>query len=262
MVEPPFALHSLLEDRPFLEGKASFWIVVAAVLGYLLLSFTNPARRFYKDGWRCLNRYPRIWIWLSVFGVGYTLFRTVLEYEMGEVSVSVFTLWPEFKPMPWSSAAERAWLSALELLSGLFNQAVTTYPLSAVGALLFLINWRGYHGQILSSSKQRLGRWRWAVYPGVLLCALAALCKPVFSFCIYWLNQYWGAVFLLRAGAIIDWLSFQFEYLFGFLLQIFLILSILVWVRGLNVSSDRILELAVKRGIYAAKWAGIVLGLT
>ncbi len=46
-----------------------------------------------------------------------------------------------------------------------------------------------------------------------LLCALAAFCKPIFSLSIYWLNRYFDGIFLLRVGAMVDWLSFQFEYL-------------------------------------------------
>ena len=63
----------------------------------------------------------------------------------------------------------------------------------------------------------------------------------------------------LRVGAIIDWLSFQFEYLFGLLIQIFLVLLTLTWIRGLNSEPARIFEFALKRSVFAAKWAGVVL---
>ena len=257
-------MNFLLEATLSSEWQTLAWAIAAAVVGYTLLFFTNPLYQIFRDGLRCLNRYPRLWLWLSILGLSYTLFQMVLEYKLGEFSLSLNDLiyWPQFKPIDWSMAAGRAWLATIELLAGLFNQAAVAYPVSAVAALLFLINWRSYQGYFLAASKQRLGRWWLPVYVGLLICALAAFCKPIFSVSIDWLNQYWGEILLLRVGAVIDWLSFQFEYLFGLLIQIFLILSTFVWVRGLNADPARIFRLALKRGIYVAKWAGIVLGTT
>ena len=147
------------------------------------------------------------------------------------------------KPPDWRATAGHAWLPALELLAGLFNQAVVSYPTSAAAAFLFTINWRGYQMQFLRAAKGRLGRWWVGVYLGLVLCAFAAFCKPIFSLSIYWLNQYFDGIFLLRLGAIIDWLSFQFEYLFGLLIQIFLVLLTFVWIRGLNAEPGRISSL-------------------
>ena len=202
-----------------------------------------------------------MWLWLSLLGLVYTFFQVVQAYQLERREFSPMSLlfWPAFKPLEWSASAGQAWLTALELLAGLFNQAVVSYPTSAVAALLFLCNWRGYQGQFLRVAKSRMGRWRLSVYFGLLLCALAAFCKPIFSLSIYWLNQYYDGVFLLRLGAIIDWLSFQFEYLFGLLIQIFLVLLTLTWIRGLNSEPTRVFEFALKRSVFAAKWAGVVL---
>jgi hypothetical protein len=202
-----------------------------------------------------------MWIWLSVLGLVDTIFQVLQSYQLGEREFSLMSLlyWPAFKPRDWEASASHAWLPALELLAGLFNQAVVSYPTSSLAALLFLINWRGYQMQLLRAAKNRLGRGWLVVYVSLVLCALAAVCKPVFSLSIYWLNEYFDGIFLLRVGAIIDWLSFQFEYLFGLLIQIFLVLLTLVWIRGLNSEPGRIFEFALKRGVYAAKWAGVVL---
>ena len=116
--------------------------------------------------------------------------------------------------------------------------------------------------QFLRAAKMRLGRWWICVYLGLVLCALAAFCKPVFSLSIYWLNEYFNGIFLLRAGAIIDCLSFQFEYLFGLLIQTFLVVLAFVWIRGLNAEPGRIFQFALKRAVFAAKWAGVVLVAT
>ena len=221
----------------------------------------NPVSRFFRDGLRCLQRHPRMWIWLSVLGMVYTIFQVLQAYEMGEMESSLMNLlyWPVFKPRDWGVSATQAWLPGLELLAGLFNQAVVSYPTSALAALLFLTNWRGYQMQFLRAAKSRLGRWWLGVYFGLLLCAIAAFCKPIFSLSIYWLNRYFDGIFLLRIGAIIDWLSFQFEYLFGLFIQIYLVVLTFIWIRGLNSERERIFEFALKRAVFAVKWAGVVL---
>jgi hypothetical protein len=202
-----------------------------------------------------------MWVWLSVLGLAYTVFQVTQAYQLGEREFSLKALlyWPTYKPHEWAESARKAWLPALELLAGLFNQAVVSYPASALAALLFLINWRGYQMHFLRSARSRLRRWWLVVYICLVLCALAACCKPLFSLSIYWLNQYLDGILLLRLGAIIDWLSFQFEYLFGVLVQIFLVLLTFVWIRGLNSQPERIFEFALKRAVFAAKWAGIIL---
>jgi hypothetical protein len=239
-------------------------LTAGALVGYLILIFANPASRFFRDGLRCVRRHPRMWIWLSVLGLAYALFQNLEVYQLGEAQLSLASLlyWPGFKPHDWLLSARHAWLPALELLAGLFNQAVVSYPTSAPAALLFLVNWRGYQMQFLRAAKRRLGRWWVAVYPGLVVCAFAAFCKPVFSLSIYWLNQYFDGILLLRVGAIIDWLSFQFEYLFGLLIQIFLVVLTFVWIRGLNAEPRRIFEFALQRAVFAAKWAGVVLAAT
>jgi hypothetical protein len=237
-------------------------IPIAAILtGCLALFFANPSAPFFWDGLRCLHRHPRMWVWLSGLGLAYTFFQVIEDLGFGGMRYSLTSIlyWPAFKPPDWGASAGRAWLPALEMLSGLFNQAVVSYPVSAIAALLFLFNWRGYQMQFLRAAKRRMGKWWVPVYPGLLACAVAALCKPVFWLSIYWLNKYFDGILLLHAGAIIDWLSFQFEYLFGLLIQIYLVLLTFVWIRGLSSEPGRIFEFALKRGVYAAKWAGVVL---
>jgi hypothetical protein len=240
--------------------------VIAISIGGLFFGFwflvsLNPAAPFFRDGLRCVRRHPRMWVWLMVFGLAYLSFQAVEDYQYkGErIELSSILNWPSFAPPRLEAAAARAWLPALELLAGLFNQAVVSFPFSAVGALLFIANWKGYQVQFQRTAKRRMGRWWLAVYSGVLVCAVAAFCKPIFSLSIYWLNEYFDGILLLRAGAVIDWLSSQFEYLFGLLIQIFLVLVTFVWIRGLSSEPSRILEFAVNRAIYSAKWIGVVL---
>jgi hypothetical protein len=206
-----------------------------------------------------------MWVWLGILALAYDLFQQLQAWQLGEAQFSIQGLlyWPLFHPPDGSLIVRRSCLPALELLAGIFNQTVVSYPASALAALLFLINWQGCQAKFLQAARRRLGpRWWLVIYIGLLLCAVAAFLKPIFSLAIYWLNQYLGGIFLLRAGAVLDWLSFQFEYLFGLLIQIVLVLQALVWIRGLNAAPERILELAVKRSVYAAKWAGCILGAT
>jgi hypothetical protein len=245
------------------SAPTSFLLPLAGALaGYLILVFANPAYRYFRDGLRCVQRHPRMWVWFCILALAYNLFQLLQVSQLREAEFSIQSLlyWPAFHPPDWYVVAQRAWLPALELLAGIFNQAVVSYPVSALAALLFLLNWQNHRRQFLDAAKRRLGRWWLAIYAGLLLCAVAALLKPIFSLAIYWLNQYLGGVLLLRSGAVIDLLSFQFEYLFGLLVQIALVLQAFVWIRGLNATPARILELAVKRIAYAAKWAGCVLG--
>jgi len=262
----PLAAMSALAAMPVLSDawRSLLFSILIAVAGYLILLFTNPAWPAFRDGFRCLQRHPRIWLWLVVLGLGYVAFQFLQDYQLGNLQLSVAGLiyWPPFKPSDLQTTASRAWLPSLELLAGLFNQAIATYPFSALAAFLFLVNWRGYQFQFARVARRRLGKWWLAVYFGLVLCALAALCKPLFSLSIYWLNQYLGAIALLRIGAVIDWLSFQFEYLFGLMIQILLVLSAFLWIRGSTFEPERVLETAVKRGVYVMKWAGIVLAVT
>src|ERR1700730_12094546 len=115
-------------------------MIAGVLIGYLALIFGNPVARFFRDGLRCLQRHPRMWIWLSVLGLGYLIFHALQAYELGEereLSVMNLLYWPAFKPSGWGASAGQAWLAALELLAGLFNQAVVSYPASAIAALLF-----------------------------------------------------------------------------------------------------------------------------
>jgi len=248
------------------EAPGNNWqsLAIAAGLGlagYALLIFTNPAYSFYRDGLRALKRYPRMWIWLTLLSVTYAVFQILQSCEVGEIRLTLTDLvhWPPFRPSDWSAAAGHAWLPSLEMVAGLFNQAIVGYPSSALAALLFLINWRGCRVGVISTARSRLRDWWIWIYLALVICACAALIKPIFALVIYWLNQYLDGIFLLRIGAVIDWLSFQFEYLFGMSIQIYLMLLTFVWIRGLRLEPDRVFDFALRRGVFAAKWAAVIL---
>ncbi len=233
-------------------------------LGYLLFVCTNPSASAFRDGLRVLRRHPRMWLWLASLSCAYVLFQIAKDYGLGEVSFTgdQFLNWPEFQPPSWPEAAQRSWLNALELVAGIFNQAIVSFPASALAALLFLLNWRGSQFRLATTARRRFGTWWLAAYLLLLLCAIAALIKPAFALGICWLNRTLDGAFLLRIGALIDWFSFQFEYLFGWLVQIYLILLTVAWIRGIDPPPERVFALALNRSVCAAKWAFFILLVT
>jgi hypothetical protein len=236
----------------------------AAGLGYLLFIFCNPVSRFFGDGLRIVNRHPRIWIWLVVLGCSYALFQALISWRLGELHLSLYDVvnWPAARSVDLNLAAKRCWLPAFELLSGIFNQVVVTFPASGLAALLFLMNWGGAHFNLIAEARVRLGAWWMPVYLGVVISAFGAVAKPIFALTIHWLNQFADGLFLLRVGAVLDWLSFQFEYLFGLVVQIYLVLLAFVWIRGIKSDPERVFALALRRTPHLAKWAGLMLLLS
>src|SRR6201987_3087713 len=126
----------------------------AGALGYLLLILCNPAARFFRDGLALVNRHPRIWIWLTVLSCSYSLFQAAIAWRLGEFHPSLYDLvnWPAARAVDLNLAAQRCWLPALELLSGLFNQVVVSFPASGLAALLFLMNLGGANFNLIAES--------------------------------------------------------------------------------------------------------------
>jgi hypothetical protein len=238
------------------------WLLIGAGLaGYLVFLVASPVFPFLLNGLRALQRHPRIWLWFGALSGLYFLFQCIQACELGLLQVSFDDVlhWPAFHPENGKIAAAKAWLPALDGVAGLFQQAVVTFPASALAAFLFLVNWRSARSTTFAVVRKRLKRWWVPVYFGVLLCAVAALLKPLFTICIYLLNDFIGAIQLLQLGAVLDAFSFQFEALFGTLIEVYLVLLVYAWLRGLSVSSDRVFALAIKRSVYAARWTGLLL---
>lgn len=238
------------------------WLLIGSgLVGYLLLLIANPVLPFLLNGLRALQRHPRVWVWFGGLSGLYFLFQCIQAYELGllQVSFNDVLYWPAFQPENGKNAVARAWLPALDGVAGLFQQAVVTFPASALAAFLFLVNWRSARATVVAVAQRRLKRWWVPAYSGVLLCAVAALLKPLFAVCIYPLNDFIGAIQLLQLGAVLDAFSFQFEALFGTLIEVYLVLLVYAWLRGLSTSSDRVFALAIKRSVYAARWTGLLL---
>jgi hypothetical protein len=248
---------------PFLTSPR-FWFGICGVIGgYLLLMLTNPVRGAFQDGFRAMRRHKALWGLLALFGLGYALFQLALRLFYSQalpVGERPTFQWGRTWFLPHSRQLEilgESVLPAAESVGGIFNVFVTTFPLSAVAALLFLAN-RGGHRVVLSRAlRKRFGRAGWLVHGGLLLCAAAAVAKP----CVYVALRIAGDSVpnALMWSLLIDWLSFVFEYLFGICIQIYLILLVYLWVRGRSQSHVNLLDFAIRRFSYVMKWATLVL---
>ncbi len=264
-----------------------FGIFLAGALGsYLLLMFTNPVRASLRDGFRCVRRYRKIWTILALFGFCYALFQLALRIfyfyvlseserpsfewsfvwafpqsppRIGEVH-SLGDWWLVLRSDPRMLLIKESALNAAEAVAGVFNNVITTFPFSAIAAILLIGNWENHHVTLRNALRKRFGRLGWLVYGAIMVCAVAATFKPVlFGPSLPVLNRVAPGLLLLRWFSFIDWLSFLFEYLFGVCVQIYLILMVYVWVRGLTFTPAHLLDFAIRRFSFVVKWAAVVM---
>ena len=264
------------------------WLLCGALGGYLLLLFTNPVRTSLRDGLRCIRRYPALWVTLGLVGFGGALFQLglrvyffcVLPFEERPAFVWMRAAWRDSKlwlygskesfwylpPQAIREAVRESPLPALESTAGLFNCLFSTFPLAALAALLLLVNWRGHHRVVWRALRQRFGGFGWVLYAGVVVCALAALAKPLLYAAPQLIVAAGGSLeaqtLWIQWAPVVEWLGFLFEYLFGVCLQIYLILYAFVWVRGLTFTHAHLLDFAIRRCAFVLKWALVVMLLS
>ena len=243
------------------------------LLGYVLLMLTNPVRRSFRDGWSCQRRYPVLWRTLAWLAFANALFHFAvrLSWQWRGHGALVWlrpgwndpgawltgtpdSLW-WLPPASIRALLEDSILPAFEMLAGLFNNVVTTFPIAVLAAFALFFNRRRTLRLLFRSLRQRFGLAAWILVLAVLGCAMAAIAKAIFYFRPAWIpDQVWLEWAPIAAGA-----SALFEYLFGVAIQAYLILHAYAWVRGLTFDSEAMREVAVRRVGAAAKWAGIVL---
>lgn len=259
-------------DLPWMEplspGASRLFLAACAAGGYLLLMLTNPARASLRDGARCLARHRSMWLILAALGLCYALFQ---------LGVRVFFAWvlpPDAAPVfQWSRAfflpdaalldiLRDSALPAAEGVAGLFNTVVTTFPISAIAALMLLANWEGHFTVLRRALRQRFGIFGWVLIGGLCICALAALAKPLAYGALPFLGATDAGPALALASAVIDWLSFIFEYMLGVGIQIYLILLAYVWLRGMRHTHEHLIDFAIRRFAFVVKWAGVVMLLS
>ena len=263
------------------------WLLpVGVVIGYALLMGTNPVRHSLMDGLRVVRRYTRIWAILAALGLCYALFHVGLTaYFFGALPLEfrpAFGWRPDWNIPPWSPELREArslpdWLGVLladprgqaiyqgaldglESVAGLFNIAVTTFPICAAAAVMLLCNWENHHRTLRKALQRRYGRRGHAVHAFILLCAVSAILAPfLYSPILRHLNTSVPGLSLIRWASIIDWFSSLFADLFGTGVQIYLILIVYTWLRGLNWTPVHLMDLAIRRFSFVVKWAAVVM---
>jgi hypothetical protein len=230
--------------------------------GYALVMLFNPVRRALLDGFRCIGRYPRVWLTFTFLGFAYFVFQFVAftpirgwtDLDLSQVASLPKWYWPQFVEV-WRETP----LPALEGVAGIFDTATTTYPLSVVAAILMIINWRGLHGALLRALRKRYRFLGYLIYLILLLSALASLLKPI----AFWRLPEWSgkvpAAGFLQISATVDAVAFIFEYLLGVYIQVYLITVCLAWVKGVSFEEGELFRFAMRRFSYVLKWAGIVV---
>jgi hypothetical protein len=263
------------------------WLLpLGALLGYAVLMATNIVRHALLDGARALRRYHRLWTIPAGLGICYALFHAgltlffykVLPMEQRPAFGWSFSWslpkWPQqiseahnlrdwldvfFSDPRWQVFRD-AGLDGIESLAGLFNNVVTTFPFSAVAALLLLGNWEDHHATLRKALRKRFGKWGWVAHAGILLCAVSAVVAPLlFGPSLIYLSQIAPKVNVVGWAALIDWMSSLFAYLFGVAVQVYLILIVYTWLRGLNWTPVHLMDLAIRRFSFVVKWAGVVM---
>src|SRR2546430_1591900 len=242
-------------------GLSRVYPLIGLLSGYVIVLLFNPVRLALRDGFRCLLRYKRVWLTFVALGFAYFVFQfstftpiqSSADFDLSQLTSMGSWHWPTFLEV-WSDAP----LPALEGVAGIFDNATTTYPLSAIAAVLLLMNWRGLHGALVRALVKRFRFLGYVIYFILLLSGIAALIKPI----VYWALPVWGGLLaaaeLLQVSASVDALAFIFEYLLGVYIQVYLIVVCFAWIRGLSFEEGELFRFAMRRFSYVLEWAGIV----
>ena len=229
--------------------------------GYALVMLFNPIRQSLWDGLHCCNRFKRIWVTFIVLGGAYAFFRflafsdhTLADFDPAQVMTLSGWHWPRLADI-W----EQAPLPALENVAGLFDNAITTHPVSALAAILMLANWRGLHASLFQALRKRFGAAGFLVYLILVVSALAAFLKPILFWKLPVLGSFFPAGELLKFSATVDAVSFIFEYLFGIYIQVYLIAVCFFWIRGASFDEGELFRFGVRRFSYVLEWSGPVV---
>jgi hypothetical protein len=230
--------------------------------GYLLIMRTNPVRVALRDGYRCIMRFKRIGLLFVLFALAYSAFQVVVFSPLqssADLRPEQFAFWESWHWPPFSQIWRESLLHTVESVAGIFDAAATTFPLSVLAALLFILNWRGLHRSLVSGLRRRFGGTGWLIYFGVLLSALASLVKPL----IYWQlpggARFLSPAHLLQTSAAVDTVAFIFEYLCAVYLQVYLIAVCLAWIKGVYFREGELLRFAMRRFSFVVKWLGLVV---
>src|SRR5437870_6876988 len=156
-------------------GLSRVYPLLGLLSGYVIVLLFNPLRLALRDGFRCLLRYKRVWLTFVLLGFAYFVFQfstftpiqSTAEVDLTQIFSMANWRWPTFLEI-WQEAP----LPAFEGVAGIFDNATTTYPLSAVAAVLILMNWRGLHGAMVRALQKRFRILGYLTYFVLLLSAI------------------------------------------------------------------------------------------
>src|SRR5881392_4478715 len=174
-------------------GLSRVYPLIGLFSGYAIVLLFNPVRVPLRDGFRCVLRYKRVWLTFVLLGFAYFAFQfstftpiqSTADVDLTQIISMANWHWPTFMEI-WREAP----LPALEGVAGIFDNATTTYPLSAIAAVLMIVNWRGLHSALVRALRKRYGFWGCLVYLILLLSALASLLKPI----VFWRLPEWSGL--------------------------------------------------------------------
>jgi hypothetical protein len=240
------------------------WVAGPVVAAWVLALCFPSVRQSYANGWRCLLRHSSLWKLPGGFSLAYGLFQLfdffLLHWRM-EQTLEVLPLLVHAPREPLRFALASI-LPAAELVAGALNCLVATFPLSVIGGLIFLSNYRGLTGELGYALLRRYRIWGWIWLALLAACALASIAKPLTLLALPELASIFSLHELLAVSNAVNALSFAFEYLLGTCLQVYLLLTAYGWVRGLHFRRVRVLQLAVRRMGFVLKWALVIIVAT
>lgn len=232
------------------------------VVGYVIVMAFNPARHALRDGLRCVMRFPRIWVAFALFGLAYAIFQFATFTQVDSTADLDLTQIASIPSWHWPKVAE-IWtevpLPTVESVAGIFDCAITTYPLSVIAAVMMILNWHGIHAVLWTSLRKRYPIGGAVVYLVLLVTAVAAIAKQALFWWLPHAKNLFSNAHVLQISASVDAVAFIFEYLFGVLIQVYLITVCLAWIKGLSFNEEALRRFAIRRFAYVLKWAGFLI---
>jgi hypothetical protein len=245
-------------------------LAIALLLaGYALVMLGSPVRDCLRDGWRCVRRYPAMSRVLGALGFANALFQFSVQLTLHLRGHPQFTWvraewlassrdlhWWIEPPSVIRESLDASWLPSLEALGGLFNIAVTTFPVAVLAACGLCLNRRRTLSLVHAALAKRLGLLSWPVLALIFVCGAAVIAKAALYF---WRPAWLGDEGWMHWAQIVMSPAALFECAFGLGVQAWLLLNAYAWVRGMSFDRDAMRDVAIRRLGAMAKWAAIVL---
>lgn len=250
--------------------------------GYALLLFASPLRQTLWNAWGAVRRYPVLWKLPGMLGFAHALFHFAVKLRMqmqlppGSYDALVWArpaladpaIWLHGSPdsiwwlppsgMRGSMLGAETWLATLEGVAGIFNNMITTFPVALVGMMWLVFNRHSARSLLYSALKKRFGYGALLLMGVVGVCGGCVVLKAVF----YFEPSIISGRYFYQWTPVVEWLGFIFEYLFGVGVQIYLILHVYAWMRGISFDADELRDVAIRRIGAGLKWAAVIVLLS